>query len=92
MVKRNVFPQLVLVGEAPGSFPEGANKHFAPFLAGREVACLAPLFLVFPLLSRGPKIGTDNFRIGGANLQLGSGDGGVSLWTSGWQECLVSLN
>ena len=38
-------------------------------------ACLAPL--MFP----GPKIGIDNFRIGGANLQLGSGDGGVCLWT-----------
>ena len=49
-------------------------------------ACLAPL--MFP----GPKICTDNFRIGGANLQLGSGDGGVSLWTSGWQDCLMSLN
>ena len=61
-------------------------------------ACLAPLFKVLlsnvPLSSRnpGPKKGTDNFCIGGANLQLGSGDGGVSLWTSGCQDCLVSLN
>ena len=85
MVKRNVFPQLVLVGEAPGSFPEGANKHFAPFLAGREVACLAPLFLVFPLLSRGPKIGTDNFRIGGANLGTSNLDQGMGVLVCGLQ-------
>ena len=39
-----------------------------------------------------PKKGTDNFRIGGANLQIGSGDGGVSLWNSGCQDCLVNLN
>ena len=47
-----------------------------------------------PLSSRnpGPKKGTDNFCIGGANLQVGSGDGGVSLCTSGCQDCLVSLN
>ena len=39
-----------------------------------------------------PKKGTYNFCIGGANLQLGSGDGGVSLLTSGCQDCLVGLN
>ena len=60
-------------------------------------ACLAPLFSFLSYVSlssrnTGPKKGTYNFRIGGANLQLGSGDGGVSLWTSGCKDCLVSLN
>ena len=40
----------------------------------------------------GPKKGTDNLFYWGANLQLRSGDGGVCLWTSANQDCLVSLN
>ena len=32
------------------------------------------------------------FSYWGANLQLRSGDGGVCLWTSANQDCLVSLN
>ena len=61
-------------------------------LSNRSTLSKERLYCTSLFFSKVLKIGTDNFRIGGANLQLGSGDGGVSLWTSGWQDCLVSLN
>ena len=73
------------------------HKHFAQYnIFGSN----PPQHLSLVLLSNvslsstnpGPKKGTDNFIIGGANLQLRSGDGGVCLWTSANQDCLVSLN